>query len=180
VYQVSWDCCFVPTKGWAVGFREVLIFKHKLFFVLTVLRGCNTAHAMFGRKLHMYNTIRHAKRYPLWVNVPRFDCELMRCESGIYYCPKCHCVHASAHRKEMRFSQQWCSPLKFHRRFRGTYRLNLEGRRISKLLSRWFHLRLLLRHWILRRYVPPKRHLTFNGPHGDISQRRNSSLTPNL
>jgi hypothetical protein len=50
-----------------------LIFKHKLVFVLTVLRGYDTAHAMFGRMVHMYSQIRHAKRYPLRVNVPRFD-----------------------------------------------------------------------------------------------------------
>jgi hypothetical protein len=44
-----------------------------------------------------------------------------------------------------------CSPLKFNRGFGRTYRLYLQGR------------------W--RRYVPPKRGLSFNGPHGVISQK---------
>jgi hypothetical protein len=38
------------------------------------------------------------------------------------------------------------------------------------LLSRWFLCRLILRPWRWRRYVPPKRRLTFNGLH-IISQK---------
>jgi hypothetical protein len=48
-----------------------------------------------------------------------------------------------------------CSPLKVDRRFGGTYRHQH---------SRWYLARLIWR-WILRRYVPPKRRLTFKGLH---------------
>jgi hypothetical protein len=37
--------------------------------------------------------------------------------------------------------------------------------------SRWLLARLILRPWRWRRYVPPKRRLTFNGLHGVISQK---------
>jgi hypothetical protein len=57
-----------------------------------------------------------------------------------------------------------CSALSVNRRFGGTYRLHLQGRRnkfskipASNQVARW------------RRYVP-KRRLTVNGLHGDISQ----------
>jgi hypothetical protein len=39
------------------------------------------------------------------------------------------------------------------------------------LLSRLYLARLILRPWRLRRYVPPKCRLTFNGLHGVISQK---------
>jgi hypothetical protein len=39
------------------------------------------------------------------------------------------------------------------------------------MLSRWFLARLILRPRRWRRYVPPKRRLTFNGLHGVISQK---------
>jgi hypothetical protein len=42
---------------------------------------------------------------------------------------------------------------------------------VLHLLSRWFLARLILRPWRWRRYVSPKRRLTFNGLHGVISQK---------
>jgi hypothetical protein len=39
------------------------------------------------------------------------------------------------------------------------------------LLSRWFLAHLIFPHWRWRRYVPPKRWLTFNGLHSVISQK---------
>jgi hypothetical protein len=55
-----------------------------------------------------------------------------------------------------------CSPLKVNRRFGGTYRTHLQGRRIRRARnqreSRW-------------QAVPPKRRLTFNELHGVISQK---------
>jgi hypothetical protein len=39
------------------------------------------------------------------------------------------------------------------------------------LLTCWFLLKLFLRHWRWRRYVPPKRQLELNGLHGVISQK---------
>jgi hypothetical protein len=47
-----------------------------------------------------------------------------------------------------------CSPLKINQRFGGKYRLHL--------LWRWYLARLI-RPWRWRRYIPPKRRLTFNG-----------------
>jgi hypothetical protein len=76
-----------------------------------------------------------------------------------------------------------CSPLNFNLRFGETYRLHLQGRRISQvinqqnqnpachLLSLWFLARLSLRPWRWRRYVSPKRRLTLNGLHDVISQK---------
>jgi hypothetical protein len=56
-----------------------------------------------------------------------------------------------------------CSPLSVNRRFRGTYRLHLQGQRnkfskkpVSKRVASW------------RRYVPPKRWLTLNRLQGLI------------
>jgi hypothetical protein len=57
------------------------------------------------------------------------------------------------------------SPLKVNRRFGGTYRFHLHGRRISRarnqracrLLSRCLFYQLIIRSWRWRRYVPPKR-----------------------
>jgi hypothetical protein len=102
-----------------------------------------------------------------------------------------------------------CSLLKVNRRFGGTYRLHLQGRKISRARnqseSRWQATTLtlnglhgvisqkmvlfittavrtsnptnpllppaILRHWRWKRYVPPKRRLTFNGLHRVISQK---------
>jgi hypothetical protein len=62
-----------------------------------------------------------------------------------------------------------CSSLSVIRRFRGIYSLHLQG---CHMLSRWFlALSLFFRPWRWRRYVPPKRRLTLNGPHGVISQK---------
>jgi hypothetical protein len=52
-----------------------------------------------------------------------------------------------------------CSPLKVNRRFEGTYCLHLH------LLSRWY-LAQFIQPWRWRRYIPPKRRLTFSGLHG--------------
>jgi hypothetical protein len=55
--------------------------------------------------------------------------------------------------------------------------LNRQCRNIDKdsfachLISRRFLARLILRPWRWRRYVPPKRRLTFSGLHGVISQK---------
>jgi hypothetical protein len=59
-----------------------------------------------------------------------------------------------------------CSPLSFNRRFGGTYRLHLQGRRngFSKPASK-------VASWRWRRYVPPKRRLKPNRLHGIISQK---------
>jgi hypothetical protein len=71
------------------------------------------------------------------------------------------------------------SPLKFNRRFGRTYRLHLQGRRISRARNQrsfppaftLVSYRLILRPWRWRRYVPPKRRLTFNGLYGVISHK---------
>jgi hypothetical protein len=42
---------------------------------------------------------------------------------------------------------------------------------ICYLLSPWFLARLILRPWRYRRYVPPKRRLTFSGLHDVMSQK---------
>jgi hypothetical protein len=79
-----------------------------------------------------------------------------------------------------------CSPVSVNRRFGGTYRLHLQGRRneLSKkptckqkkqqlacrLLACWF-LSELISSTLKRRYVSPKRRLTLNGLHGVISQK---------
>jgi hypothetical protein len=69
-----------------------------------------------------------------------------------------------------------CSLLKVNRRFGGTYRLLLHGRRISKAGNQresrsqaslaW----LIFRSWRWKRYFPPKRRSTFNWLHAVISQ----------
>jgi hypothetical protein len=75
-----------------------------------------------------------------------------------------------------------CSPLRSNRRFGGTYRLHLQGRKISwainqrehsacYLLSRWFLTQLIFRPWIWRRYIPRKCRFTLNELHGVISQQ---------
>jgi hypothetical protein len=74
-----------------------------------------------------------------------------------------------------------CSPLSVNRRIGGTYRLYLQGRKISwarnqresrcLLPTHWFLAQLFLRTWRWRRYIPPKRRLTFNGLYGVISQK---------
>jgi hypothetical protein len=66
-----------------------------------------------------------------------------------------------------------CSRLKVNRRFGETCRLHIQSRRISQEGDQrdWFLDWLILRSWIWRRHVPPKRRLTFNGLHGDISQK---------
>jgi hypothetical protein len=73
-----------------------------------------------------------------------------------------------------------CSPLRVNWHFRGTYRLHLQRRKISRARnhreSRWqtkfcFLARLIFRPWRWRRYAPLKRWLTFNGLHGIVSQK---------
>jgi hypothetical protein len=75
-----------------------------------------------------------------------------------------------------------CSPLKVNRRFGGIYRLHFHCLKISRArnqreirwqteLSRWFLARHIFRPWRWRRYVPPKRRLTFNGLHSIMSQK---------
>jgi hypothetical protein len=65
-----------------------------------------------------------------------------------------------------------CSPSKINRRFGGTYR----RWQIKLCLPPAFTLVPCpaLRHWTWRRYVPPKRQLTLNGPHGVISPQDNT------
>jgi hypothetical protein len=85
----------------------------------------------------------------------------------------------------MKSSMFWdktpCSALKVKRRFGGTCRLHLQGRRISQarsrpcsfachLLLRWFLARLILRPRRWRRRVPQKRRLIFNRLLGVTSQ----------
>jgi hypothetical protein len=69
-------------------------------------------------------------------------------------------------------------PLEANRRFGGTSACHL--------LSRWYLAQLIFRPWRWRRYVSPKRWLTFSGLHGVISEKivlfittavRTSSLT---
>jgi hypothetical protein len=72
-----------------------------------------------------------------------------------------------------------CSPLIVNRRFGGTYRLHLQGRTMwwaryqlcLQPASPWYLARLILQTWRWKRYVPPKRRLTFNGLHG-LSSRK--------
>jgi hypothetical protein len=71
-----------------------------------------------------------------------------------------------------------CSLLSVNRRFGGTYRFHVQGRKnklskksawkqvASRMLSRWFLAQLIFLPWRWRRYVPPKRRLTLNGLHG--------------
>jgi hypothetical protein len=71
-----------------------------------------------------------------------------------------------------------CSPLKIKRRFGGTYRLHLQGRKISTdLLVIYFLARPIFRPWRWMRYVPPKRQLTLNRKHG-VSFLCSFQLTP--
>jgi hypothetical protein len=92
-----------------------------------------------------------------------------------------------ANYENLRFSQPClcrdmmpCSLLKVNWRLRGTYRLHLQGRKISRERNQssafhCFHagflLSLFFRPWRWRRHVPPKRQLTLNGQHGVISQK---------
>jgi hypothetical protein len=75
-----------------------------------------------------------------------------------------------------------CSPLKVNRRYWGTWRLHLQGRRIAKqetsresftyhLLSRSFLAWLFLGTWEGMRHIPPKHRLTFSGLRGVISRK---------
>jgi hypothetical protein len=72
-----------------------------------------------------------------------------------------------------------CSPLKVNRRFGGTYRLHLQGRKISRARNqreiRWqaeaLLARLIFRPWRWRGRIPLERRLTFDGLHGVISQK---------
>jgi hypothetical protein len=60
-----------------------------------------------------------------------------------------------------------CSGLKVNRRFGRTYRLALLATCFHSGILNWF----VLRPWRWRRYLPPDRRLTFNGPHAVISQK---------
>jgi hypothetical protein len=60
-----------------------------------------------------------------------------------------------------------CSQLRVIRRFRGTYCLHLQGRKISRARNQ---------HESRRRYVPPKCWLTLNGLLGLISQKEDDTL----
>jgi hypothetical protein len=69
-----------------------------------------------------------------------------------------------------------CSLLKVNRRFGGTFRLYLQGRKISQarsllLASRCFLAWLILRPWRWSGRFPPKHWLTFHGLHGIITQK---------
>jgi hypothetical protein len=72
--------------------------------------------------------------------------------------------------------------VKVNRRFGGTRRLHLQGRKGRKqscLLHAlcWFLPWLTLRPWGRKRHVSPKRRLTFTGLHGVISQKIELFLT---
>jgi hypothetical protein len=72
-----------------------------------------------------------------------------------------------------------CSPLKANRRFGSTCRLRLQGRRKKRArnqncllpASLSFLAWLICWPWGWRRYVPPKRRVTFNGLYGAISHK---------
>jgi hypothetical protein len=94
---------------------------------------------------------------------------------------------------DLRFSQRWLwrvtvfwhitpySPLQVNRRFKehvvsifrveGLAELETRVKTGGNVLSRCFLARLILRPSRWKRYVPPKRRLTFNGLQGDISQQ---------
>jgi hypothetical protein len=76
------------------------------------------------------------------------------------------------------------SPLSVNRRFGGTYRLNLQGRKnkfnkkpawqpmvLATCSHAGFLLNLFSRPWRWRRYLPPKRRLTLNGLQDVVSQK---------
>jgi hypothetical protein len=77
-----------------------------------------------------------------------------------------------------------CSVLSGTRRFGGTYRLHLQGRRIVQRFAELFYdpegLPLacsllcwtILLPWRWKRYVPPKRRVPLNTLHGVISQKK--------
>jgi hypothetical protein len=52
-----------------------------------------------------------------------------------------------------------------------TFRRKISPRASYHLLPHWFLSCLIHRRWRWRRYVPPKRRLTFSGLHGFISQK---------
>jgi hypothetical protein len=63
-----------------------------------------------------------------------------------------------------------CSLLSFNRRFGGTYRLHLQGRR-NNCQQCLFLLKLFLRPWRWRRHVPTKRRFQLSRLHGVTSQK---------
>jgi hypothetical protein len=72
-----------------------------------------------------------------------------------------------------------CSQLKMNRRFGGSCRIHIQGRRISQARNQREarSYLLILRPWRWRWHVPPKRRLTFNWLHGVISQKRELFIT---
>jgi hypothetical protein len=69
-----------------------------------------------------------------------------------------------------------CNQLNVNRRFGEKHRLRLQDRRISQVRNQKagskqipFLARLILQSWRWSWYVPPKRRLNLNGPHGVIS-----------
>jgi hypothetical protein len=71
----------------------------------------------------------------------------------------------------LRISILWCGPLKFNRYFGGIYRLDLQGRILREAKNQHGNGRLTFRPWMLSRYVPPKRRLTFTTLLGVISRK---------
>jgi hypothetical protein len=59
-----------------------------------------------------------------------------------------------------------CSPLIINRHFGGTHRLHIQAPRISRARNQREN-----RWQAALRLVPPKRRLTFNGPHDDTTQK---------
>jgi hypothetical protein len=113
-------------------------------------------------------------KWPVHCLLPRICCTLV--SSHITHSPKLILSLNST----IFWDIMLCSPLSVNWRFGGTYRLHLQGRRISWardhssacfLLSCRFLARLILGPWRWRRQVPPKRRLTFNGLHGVISKK---------
>jgi hypothetical protein len=124
-----------------------------------------------------------ASRYFLWSHVSEkarklfFLCMfdfIWQCQlSGL----KRICITEACSYKVLSYGITQCSPLKVSRRLWGTCRFRLQqreaGSKQSKLATalRWFLSWRILLPWGWRRYVPPKRRLTFNGLHGVISQK---------
>jgi hypothetical protein len=127
-------------------------------FVITIKHNDNSTNSNRSIELQIYAT-RKWSLWFLWNFLHNFE---VRVTHNCYCTLNVQCV-------DQKSTIFWditpCSPLEVNRLFGGTYRLHLQGRRISRARNQ------SKIRWQGRRYIPPKRRFTFNGLHGVISQK---------
>jgi hypothetical protein len=142
--------------------EHILMFEERListeFFIFLLYVNYATIKFKIGQGRFVWHSLEVIFHNRLTISLPDIDVPTQLIQH-LKYRPRRNIITKSSIFWDI---MPW-NPFKANRRFGGTYSLRLHGRRISRARNQ------LQNKW--RRYVPPKRRLTFNRLHDAISQK---------